>query len=323
MTKNNFNINGLTEEQVLQARKKFGKNTLNFKKESGLLEALKSLAKEPMIILLLVAALIYYISGQTGDAIFLTAAIVIVSVISLYQDSRSRNALQKLKDFTQPTCKVIRNHTTKEILSEDLVVGDTLIVEEGTAITADGIIIHSNDFSVNESILTGESFAVFKDKTKEDNLIFKGTTVASGLAIVTVTHIGNQTKLGKIGQSLEGIQEEKTPLETQINTFVKKLVVVGAIIFLIVWAINYVNSRNLLDSLLKALTLAMSILPEEIPMAFTAFMAIGAWRLMKMQTIRSGTIWIKALINWPRKISPFISIRWKARMICRPISNLF
>lgn len=282
MTKNNFNINGLTEEQVLQARKKFGKNTLNFKKESGLLEALKSLAKEPMIILLLVAALIYYISGQTGDAIFLTAAIVIVSVISLYQDSRSRNALQKLKDFTQPTCKVIRNHTTKEILSEDLVVGDTLIVEEGTAITADGIIIHSNDFSVNESILTGESFAVFKDKTKEDNLIFKGTTVASGLAIVTVTHIGNQTKLGKIGQSLEGIQEEKTPLETQINTFVKKLVVVGAIIFLIVWAINYVNSRNLLDSLLKALTLAMSILPEEIPMAFTAFMAIGAWRLMKM-----------------------------------------
>ncbi|MGV9003823.1 cation-translocating P-type ATPase [Flavobacterium sp.] len=282
MTDNNFDNKGLTDEQVLLAQKQHGQNTLNFKKESGALQALNSLVREPMIILLLVAALIYYASGQTADAIFLTSAIIIVSVISLYQDSRSRNALQKLKDFTQPTCQVIRNSTTVQIKSEDLVVGDTLIIEEGASITADGIIIHSNDFSVNESILTGESFAVFKDKTKQDNLIFKGTTVASGLAIVTVTHIGNQTKLGKIGQSLESIQEEKTPLEKQINNFVKKLVIGGAIVFIIVWAINYAHSRNLTDSLLKALTLAMSILPEEIPMAFTAFMAIGAWRLMKM-----------------------------------------
>ncbi|MEO6547309.1 MAG: cation-translocating P-type ATPase [Ferruginibacter sp.] len=282
MSEYNLNIKGLTSAEVILAREKYGQNTLNYKQENSVLAAIKNLAKEPMIILLVVASLIYFVSGKTGDGIFLSSAIVIVSVISLFQESRSRNALQKLKNFTQPNCKVIRNGKTEEIKSEDLVVGDSLVVEEGTSITADGIIVHSNDFSVNESILTGESFPVFKDKSNEDNYIFTGTTVASGLAIVTIKNIGNETRLGKIGKSLESIQEEKTPLELQINNFVKKLVIAGSIVFAVVWALNYFHSYNLLDSLLKALTLAMSILPEEIPMAFTSFMAIGAWRLMKM-----------------------------------------
>ncbi len=156
------------------------------------------------------------------------------------------------------------------------------MVEEGTSISADGIIIRSNDFSVNESILTGESLSVEKDSSKEDNLIFRGTSVASGLAIATITAIGNETKLGKIGKSLESIEEEETPLELQISSFVKKMVIVGAIVFLVVWGINFIKSHDVLDSLLKALTLVMSILPQEIPVAFTTFMALGAWRLMKM-----------------------------------------
>ncbi|MFM9910127.1 MAG: cation-translocating P-type ATPase [Chitinophagaceae bacterium] len=282
MHANNFNIKGLDDKEVLAARENYGLNKLSYKKENGFFDALNSLAKEPMLILLLVAAAIYFISGDTGDGIFMLSAIIMVSAISLYQDSRSRNALEKLENFTQPHCKVIRNEEVIEIKSEELVVGDSLIVEEGTSIAADGIIVHSNDFSVNESILTGESFAVEKDKTKTDNLIYLGTTVASGLAIATITFIGNETKLGKIGKSLESIQEEKTPLELQINNFVKKMVIAGTIIFLIVWAVNYFHSHNVLDSLLKALTLAMSILPEEIPVAFTTFMALGSWRLMKL-----------------------------------------
>ncbi len=282
MSVNNFNIKGLDNKQILAAREEYGHNQLSYKKENGFYDALKSLAKEPMLILLLVAATIYFISGDAGDGIFMVVAIVLVSAISLYQDSRSRNALEKLKILSQPHCKVIRNGEVTEIVSEELVVGDSMMVEEGTSIAADGIIIHSNDFSVNESILTGESFAVEKNKTTTDNIIYLGTTVVSGLAIATVTAIGNQTKLGKIGKSLEGIKEEKTPLELQINNFVKKMVVAGTIIFLIVWAVNYFQSYNILDSLLKALTLAMSILPEEIPVAFTTFMALGAWRLMKL-----------------------------------------
>ena len=282
MPENHFDILGLTTDQVTLAREKFGQNKLNYKKENSFLDNIKRIVKEPMMILLLVAASIYFISGKTGDGIFLAAAIVFQTSISLYQNSRSKNALEKLKNFSQPNCKVIRNGNVEEIKSEDLVVGDSLMVEEGTSITADGIIVHSNDFSVNESILTGESLSVFKDKSKEDKFIYSGTTVASGLAIATITTIGNETKLGKIGSSLESISEEKTPLEIQIANFVKKMAIVGSVVFVIVWVINYWHSQNLLSSLLQSLTLAMSILPEEIPVAFTTFMALGAWRLMKM-----------------------------------------
>ncbi|MFT4534516.1 MAG: Ca2+-transporting ATPase [Saprospiraceae bacterium] len=282
MQSNEFNIEGLNTEQVSKAREIYGTNKLVYKKENGFFDTLTSILKEPMTILLLVAATIYFISGQSGDAIFLVAAILFITSISLYQDSRSKNALENLKMLSQPKCKVIRNGQIEEIKSEDLVIGDSLIVEEGMSITADGTIVQSNDFSVNESILTGESFAVTKDKTSEDNHVYSGTTVASGLAIATIIAIGKDTKLGKIGTSLQGINKEKTPLELQITNFVKKMVIAGAAVFFIVWAINYWNSQDILESLLQSLTLAMSILPEEIPVAFTTFMALGAWRLMKM-----------------------------------------
>ena len=277
-----FGITGLTDQQVDASKKEHGLNSFNYKKENSFLNALKSIAKEPMVILLLIASSIYFITGNWGDGVFLASAIVLVGSISLYQDSRSRKALENLENLTHPKSRVIRNGAVVEIDSQDIVVGDFLMVEEGTTISADGIIVHSNDFSVNESILTGESLSVYKDATSTDNLIFTGSTVASGLAIAQITAIGNLTKLGKIGKSLEDITEEKTPLELKIFNFVKLMSIWGGVIFLLVWGINYLRSGIVLDSLLKALTLAMSILPEEIPVAFTTFMALGAWRLMKM-----------------------------------------
>lgn len=281
MSVKNFNIKGLSTAEVTASRSKYGSNTAEFKKENILLKAILNFLQDPMVILLLVASAIYFISGKISDGFFLASAILLISLISSYQNARSRNALQKLKDFTKPNCKVIRNGKVVEIKTEDLVIGDSLMVEEGTSISADGTIEHSNDFSVNESILTGESLSVSKDKSSDNNLIFQGTTVSSGLAIATITAIGSTTKLGKIGKSLENIKEEKTPLEIQIGNFVKKMAIVGAIIFLIVWSINFYHSKNIFDSLLKALTLAMSILPEEIPIAFTTFMALGAYKMFQ------------------------------------------
>ena len=281
MSVKKFNIKGLSTAEVITSRNKYGSNTAEFKKENIFLKAIVNFLQDPMVILLLVASAIYFISGKISDGFFLASAILLISLISSYQNARSRNALQKLKDFTKPNCKVIRNGSVLEIKTEDLVIGDSLMVEEGTSISADGTIAHSNDFSVNESILTGESLSVSKDKSSENNFIFQGTTVSSGLAIATITAIGSNTKLGKIGKSLENIKEEKTPLEIQIGNFVKKMAVVGAIIFLIVWSINFYHSNNIFDSLLKALTLAMSILPEEIPIAFTTFMALGAYKMFQ------------------------------------------
>lgn len=282
MPENHFNIRGLDAAEVAESARKYGFNRSDYKKEYPVWEAVKSLVKEPMVILLLITSSIYFISGETGDGLFMASAIVLVSVISLYQDSRSRSALDKLKTFSQPLSKVIRDGVIVEILSEDIVSGDSMVIEEGSLIPADGIIVHSNDFSVNESILTGESMSVDKTADKEDPLVYHGTTVVSGLAVATVTAIGKDTRLGKIGKSLEEIKEEKTPLELQINNFVKKMVITGLVVFIIVWLINYWQNQKVVDSLLKALTLAMSILPEEIPVAFTTFMALGAWRLMKM-----------------------------------------
>jgi len=274
-------LKGLSFNEVIDLRKKIGTNTYNHKKENRFLVFFKSIFGEPMVLLLLVASVIYFINKQYSDAVFLSASILLIVAISLYQEKRSQNALAKLQEFTQPLCKVIREGQQQNIKTQDIVVGDFVIVEEGGLVPADGIILRSNDFSVNESILTGESMAVFKDSEKEDNKVFSGTNVASG-PIVKITEIGNQTRLGKIGSSLEAIAEEKTPLELQIGNFVKKMVFAGALVFILVWSINYSKIGNVLESLLMALTLAMSILPEEIPVAFTTFMALGARRLMKM-----------------------------------------
>ncbi|MFM2286262.1 MAG: hypothetical protein RLZZ543_1759, partial [Bacteroidota bacterium] len=128
----------------------------------------------------------------------------------------------------------------------------------------------------------GESLSVEKDLQSEDPSIYSGTLVVSGMATARVTAVGNATRLGTIGKGIEAIEEEKTPLELQIANFVKQMAIAGAVVFFIVWLINYLNTHSLLDSLLQSLTLAMSILPEEIPVAFTTFMALGAWRLMQM-----------------------------------------
>jgi len=141
-------IQGLNANEVLAARKKFGQNEIISKKR-GIADTILDVIKEPMVILLFVAALLYLISGQMSDAIFMIAAIVLVTGISLYQETRSRNALSALKTLTQPTCKVIRDGMTNEIKREELVVGDIMIVEEGSSVAADGKIIQSNDFFVN------------------------------------------------------------------------------------------------------------------------------------------------------------------------------
>jgi len=295
MTKEQKKITGLSNEEVISSRNKNGSNSLEHQEKNHFLMSLLEMVKEPMFLLLVAAASIYYISGDYGDGIFMTVAIFLVAAISLFQEARSRNAIESLKKLSQPKSKVIRNSELVEIPSEEIVLGDFIQVEEGTFVPADATIIQSNDFSVNEAILTGESLSVFKNETSEIKQVFQGTIVATGLAICEVTAIGNQTQIGKIGKSIETIAEEKTPLQIQITNFVTKMSIIGLVIFVIVWAINYFQSKSVLDSLLKALTIAMSVIPEEIPVAFASFMALGAWRLMKMGIITKQTKTVETL----------------------------
>jgi Ca2+-transporting ATPase len=288
-------IKGLSEAEVAESRTKNGTNSLDHQHKNSFWTSVVEICKEPMFLLLATATSIYFITGEHSNGIFMSIAIVLIASISLYQESKSKNAIQALEKLTQPKSKVIREGVLIEIPSEEIVLGDYIQIEEGTFVPADGLIIQSNDFSVNESILTGESFSVAKNEKSENKEVYQGTIVASGLAICIVAAIGNKTQLGKIGKSLSTIVEEKTPLQKQIENFAKKMSLIGLVIFVIVWGINFYHSPVFLDSLIKALTIAMSIIPEEIPVAFTTFMALGAWRLMKMGIIVKHTKTVETL----------------------------
>jgi Ca2+-transporting ATPase len=248
-----------------------------------------------MILLLLLAAGFYFSSGQWPDGLFLSISVIVVGSISLVQELKSRTALERLKAASVPKAKAIRDGVIKILPAEELLKGDAVVVEEGNLLPADGIILHANDFSVNESVLTGESLPVSKSQHSTDPLVYQGCTVASGLAIIEVTSTGSATRLSAIEKTIHTIQSEKTPLEIQINSFVKYMAVAGMAAFSFVWLLNYLHSQDWKDSLLKALTLAMSVLPEEIPVAFSTFMAIGAWKLMKMGVLVKNLKTVEAL----------------------------
>ena len=282
MPANPFPFAGLSDPDVEASRAAHGSNALNGRERDGFWKALRNAVTEPMFLLLLAAATIYFLLGELSEAFFMLGAIVLISAISFYQDHRSRRALQALQQFTHPQAKAIRNNAVVELPSDDLVVGDLVVVQEGELLPADGQVVHANDFSVNESILTGEAFSVPKEVSDDKpGRVYRGTQAVGGLAVARVTAVGAATEIGRIGTSLTTIEEGRSPLERQIQRFVRNMAIVGAAFFLLVWGLNYIASRDLLDSLLKGLTLAMSILPEEIPVAFTTFMALGAWRMMR------------------------------------------
>ncbi|MDQ7918016.1 cation-translocating P-type ATPase [Mesonia sp. MT50] len=283
MTSHNIpkHLTGLSEEELKISRNKFGFNQADNIKKSAWYTMLLDILKEPMLLLLIAVAIIYVIVGNYSEAIFMLGAIIAVSGISFYQDNRSKMALEALEKLNEPLSTVIRNSKVIRIPTHEIAVGDLCITEEGKMINADGEIVHSNDFSVNEASLTGESFSVFKSQETEDRKIYSGSLTVSGLAVFKVEKIGAETKLGKIGQSIQKIKGEQSPLQIQITKFVKWMAIIGIVVFLLVWAYSFWQSRDIIESLLVGLTLAMSILPEEIPVAFTTFMALGAWKLMR------------------------------------------
>ena len=273
------NLKGLSDSEVKKAQEQYGDNAIKSDQNSAWYSLLFDILKEPMTLILIAVSIIYVLVGDLGEAAFMFVAIVAVTGISFYQDSRNQKALQELEKLNEPLSSVIRNGRLVEIPTHEITIGDLCVTEEGKMINADGNIVHSNDFSVNESALTGESMSVFKDIEHPE--IYSGTLTVSGLAIFEVTAIGAGTKLGKIGTSILSIKEEKSPLQLQIEKFVKGMAIIGIIVFVMVCGFNYFQTKDIVSSLLNGLTLAMSILPEEIPVAFTTFMALGSWKLLR------------------------------------------
>ncbi|MBL7738219.1 MAG: cation-translocating P-type ATPase [Chitinophagaceae bacterium] len=287
-------MTGLDTRQVELSRQQNGSNSIDTNEKRLLAHVLKEVVLEPMFILLLAATIIYFLVGQYQEGFIMLAAIFIVAGISIFQEYRSRNAVQALRKISAPRAVVIRNGVTVQIATEEVVVNDLLLLEEGEVVAADGLIILANDFSLNESILTGESFAVTKT-AGDNNSVYKGTLVTSGSATIQVTAVGNKTMFGKIGLSLQEITIVKTPLQQQIRSFVRNMVWIGGIAFLIVVGFNYFQSGDLVQAFLQGLTLAMSVLPEEIPVAFSTFQALGAFRLLRNNIIVKQPQYVETL----------------------------
>ncbi|MBX9781744.1 MAG: cation-translocating P-type ATPase [Chitinophagaceae bacterium] len=274
-------LNGLNETQIQFLQKQYGKNLFEAEKPRRLVHILWDIVKEPMFIMLVVACAAYFILSEAKEGVLMLAAMIFVAAISVYQEVKSTKALAELKKYTEPKITVVRDGKEQVILSEDLVPGDLMILEEGNRIPADAVIVQQNDLTVNESIITGESIPADKDSAEGHNQLFQGTVINSGKCYAQVTAIGIHTMLGKLGKSISAISSSKTLLQNQIGRFVKIMAGIGFIAFVTIWGVNYLDTKNVVQSLLFGLTLAMSAVPEEIPVAFSSFMALGAYYMAK------------------------------------------
>jgi len=275
---------GLREEEADLRRKQYGRNEFSASRKKSGLRTIADILREPMFILLLLSCTLYFILGEPGEGILMLVAMLFVAAISWYQEIKSTHALEALRQLTQPGVVVIRDGRERVISSGELVPGDVMIVEEGSLVPADATILESNDLSVNESILTGESAPVER-VADGDRRLFQGTTVNSGRCTARVTATGNNTELGRLGRSITFTSPTKTLLQKQITHIVQVMALIGGVIFAAVWLLNYVHTSEVLTSLLFALTLAMAIIPEEIPVAFSSFMALGAYRMARLGII--------------------------------------
>lgn len=286
---------GLSGNEVILLTGKYGKNEFSADRHGGFLRKVWDIVKEPMFAMLMIACLLYFMLGEVKEGLLMAAAMIFVGAISFFQELKSAHALKALQQYTQPMIIVIRDGKEQAILSKDLVPGDAMILEEGNLIPADAVILESNDCTINEAVITGESMPADKNAADGANVLFQGTILNSGKCLARVTAIGNSTVLGKLGKSLSEIGVSKTQLQKQIGHFVKVMATIGMVVFCLIWLINYLHTRDLIQSLLLGLTLAMSIIPEEIPVAFSSFMALGAYRMAKFGIISRQPLTIENL----------------------------
>jgi P-type Ca2+ transporter type 2C len=279
---NNF---GLQEDRIPALQQRFGKNIFSLEKERRFVHILLEIVKEPMFLLLIAACIVYFVLGKTDEGFMMAAAMFLVAVISVYQDIKSTRALKALKELTAPMVTVLRDGIQKTIASTDLVPGDVILLEEGNKITADAMVIQENDLSIDESVITGESIPVEKSDSEGNNLLYQGTTINTGKCYAVVTAIGNNTVLGKLGKAVSSYTAPKTLLQQQIGMFVRMLAIFGVGAFCIIWLVNYFKTGDVVLSLLFGLTLAMASIPEEIPVAFSFFMALGAYQMSRLGII--------------------------------------
>jgi len=300
MANSKLNVEGLTSAQAKELQDKYGKNELTMQKKERFIQKVFHIICEPMFLMLIVAAIIYFILGEPKDGAIMLIFVVAIISIDVIQEWKTDKTLNALKDLSAPHVKVIRDGKEQTIDSTDLVPGDIMMIYEGVKIPADGVIVKCNDLCVDESSLTGESEGVWKIATNSDEVskdywrkdyCYAGTLVTQGTATVLVDKIGADTEYGKIGTNIASAPDELTPLQKQTGSLVKLCAGIAVILFLLVAVFTYLNIPDhsfrdrIIESVLSGITLAMAMIPEEFPVILTIFLSMGAWRLAKKQSL--------------------------------------
>lgn len=278
-------IQGLSSNDVTKSHKKFGFNELPNQDRKNFLKIIIGLATEPMIFLLLITVIIYFILGDHNEAFLLMVSFVGIIGIEFYQEAKTEKSLQALRNLSSPISVVIRDGRRITIPGREVVVGDIILLSEGSRIPADAKLLSIDNLEVDESLLTGESAPAQKSlvitNDLRSNSVFSGTLVVKGHSVAEVTSIGLDTEIGEIGSSLKSIETEKTLLQKEVNKAVKLVAILAISSSIILMLAYWFTSGSLTKGLLAGLTLSIAILPEEFPVVLTVFLTLGAWRLAK------------------------------------------
>lgn len=295
LEKFNVSKDGLNEKQVDENISKYGLNELNQKKKKSVLQVFISQFKDLLIFILIAAGIISMLSNNVESTIVIFAVIILNAVLGTVQHFKAEQSLDSLKALSAPSAKVIRNGSKIEIHSKSVVPGDILVLEAGDLITADGRVIESYSLQVNESSLTGESLSVDKITEKIDkeevalgdqkNMVFSGSLVTYGRALVLVTNTGMKTEIGKIATLMDETQEKKTPLQVTLDDFSKKLAIIILAICAIVFGLSLYRKMPVLDSLMFAVALAVAAIPEALSSIVTIVLALGTQKMAKENAI--------------------------------------
>ncbi|MEY8875898.1 MAG: HAD-IC family P-type ATPase, partial [Leptothrix sp. (in: b-proteobacteria)] len=251
-------------------------------------------AGEPMFQLLAAAGGLYLLLGNLGDALVLLAFVAITVAITVVQGQRTEHALAALRELSRPAAEVIRDGRSLRIASREVVCGDLLQLREGDRIAADARLFSASDLQVDESLLSGESAPVVLTGASTER-VHAGTLVVSGQGLAWVEATGTETELGRIGASLAEIASPVTPLTQQTRRLVRIYSVIGLALSALVVGLSGWQRGDWTGALLAGITLAMSMLPEELLLILTVFMAMGAWRLSRQQVLARRAATIEAL----------------------------
>jgi len=287
--------NGLSSKEVEKRLLEYGKNELPKKKKVTVLEIFLSEFKDPIVLLLLLAILASFIAGETIDAIAIILIVLIDIIMGTYQEYKANNNIDSLQTLVREKTKVIRDGNFISIPSSLLTIGDYVYLESGDKISADMRIVDSHNLMVDESVLTGESLQVEKNSLvisnnnlslhEQNNMLFAGCSVISGRCHAVVTSIGLSTEIGKIAHSISTTKEEKSPLTIRVEKFSKQISLLVVFIALIITILLIIKGTSYHEIFLSVIALAVSAMPEGLPLALTMALTIASNKMAKKNVI--------------------------------------